>query len=75
LRFTGHARDRQQALGDGVVDEPRQLLDRHVVGGDREEGDRVGRLSRLDHLRFEDAVRQFAPHLVDRVLHLVDRLD
>ena len=28
----GHAVDRQQPLGDRVVDEPAQLLDRHVVG-------------------------------------------
>jgi hypothetical protein len=60
-------------IGHGVVDEPRQLFDRHVVGRDREIGDRLRRCFGLEHLRFENAFGQFAAHPVDRVLHFVDR--
>jgi hypothetical protein len=60
----------RKALGNGIVDEPRKLLDRHVVGRHREIGDRIGRGFRLEHLRLQNAVGQFAAHLVHRVLHL-----
>ena len=30
----GHARNREQALGNGIVDKPRQLFERHVVRRD-----------------------------------------
>ena len=69
-----HAGHVEQPLGHRVIDEPRELLDRHVVSLDRPIGDRVGRSLGLDHLRLKNAVRQFAARLVNRVLDLVDRL-
>ena len=72
-RNRGHAGNGQQSLGDAVVDEPRQLLHRHVIGADREIADRIGRCLGLEHLRLENAIGQFAARLIDRVLHLGDR--
>src|SRR5690606_15929500 len=67
----GHALDRQQPFGDGIVDEPAQLLHRHVIGRNREIADRPTAAD-LDfrYARFEDAVGQVAANLVDRVLDL-----
>jgi hypothetical protein len=46
--------DRQQAARDRVVDEPAELLHRHVVGGDREVADRaVAADLVLGHARLE----------------------
>ena len=68
-----HAGDREKTLAHRVVDEPRELLDGHVVGGDGKVGNGVGRGLCLDHLRFEDAFGQIPTHLIDRVLDLVHR--
>ena len=61
-------------LATVIVDEPAQLLDRHVRRADREIGDRVARGGFLLDEGLEDAVGKLAADLVDRVLHLVDRL-
>ncbi len=65
------ARHRQQRLCYGIVDEPAQFLDRHVIGGHAKVDDRLGTRLLLGNARFEDAVGQFATDLVDRTLHLV----
>ena len=69
----GHARDRQQPLCHSVVDIPRQLFHRHVIGRNREIGDRLRRSLGLEHLGFKNAFRQFTTHAVHRVLHFIDR--
>src|SRR5690606_14613626 len=70
----GHAGDRQQATRDGVVDEPAELLHRHVVGLHRKEADRPARDFFLGDPRLEDSVGEIAADLVDRVLDGVDGL-
>ena len=64
--------DRQQAARHHIVDKPRQLLRRHVIGGNLEIGDRVRRGIDLEHPRLDNTIGQFAADLVNGVLHLVD---
>jgi len=70
LRDAGHL---QQPLGDGVVDEPGQLLLRERARADRVEDHRaaVG-IDALDR-GFLDALGQQHPHLGDRIAHVGDR--
>ncbi len=68
-----HAFNREQSTGDGVVDKPAELLQRHVAGFDREIGDRVTGCCDLENLRFQNAVGQIAADLVDRVFDFADR--
>ena len=69
----GDALDRQQRLGDVVVDEPRQVGVVHArrCHGVREQRRAGG--SRLRHARLRHAVRQVGARLVDGVAHLVER--
>src|SRR5205814_467771 len=70
LRDAGHL---QQPLGDGVVDEPGQLLLRERARADRVEDHRaaVG-IDALDR-GFLDTLGQQHPHLGDRIAHVRDR--
>jgi hypothetical protein len=61
-----------QAARHGIIDEPRQLLDRHVVGRNREIGDRLDESLELVDLRLENTLGQFATDAIDCVLDLVD---
>jgi hypothetical protein len=63
-------RNRQQALGDGVVDEPAELLGSLSGGGDRVIGDRVPVRILALHQRLHDAERQIAPHLRHGIAHV-----
>ncbi|PAV92970.1 hypothetical protein WR25_03938 [Diploscapter pachys] len=69
----GHAGHRQQFLGDGVVDVPAKLFDRHVAGDRRIAGEIVVRRVRAEDLRFQDAFGQVAADLRDLVARVVDR--
>ena len=68
----GHPVNRQQALGDRVVDEPAELLDGHVVSLDRKKCDWATYGIDFRHLRFEDAFRQRPADLINRIFHFVD---
>ncbi len=70
LRDTGN---RQQPLGDVVVDEPGQFGRRHRCGRHRVVRD--GAAIDVDPLndRFQDALRQIVAHLGDRVAHIRHR--
>ena len=70
----GHAFDAEQLLGDRIVDEPAEALDRHVVGFDRIDGEETARDLFLGHTRLEDTVGQRSAHRVDRILHLGHRI-
>ena len=70
----GHALDGEQPLGDRVVDEPAQLLDRHVVGLDGVDRQEAAGNLLLLHARFEDPVGQAAPDGVDRIRDLDRRV-
>src|SRR5690606_36525803 len=52
----GHPLDREQALGHRIVDKPAQLLDRHVVGFDREDTEETPGDVYLGHLWLDDPV-------------------
>ena len=69
----GHAADRQQPLGDGVVHIPGQFLQRHVGRFGAEIGDRAAVDIDAGNLRLQNAIGQVAADLVHRVLHIVDR--
>src|SRR5690606_9921229 len=70
-----HALDREQPPRYFIVDEPAQLLHRHVVGLDREIADRAAAADfDLADARLEDSIGQVAAHLIDGVLDVVDRL-
>src|SRR5690606_13714039 len=70
-----HALDREQPPRYFIVDEPAQLLHRHVVGLDREITDRAAAADfDLADARLEDSIGQVAAHLIDGVLDVVDRL-
>jgi hypothetical protein len=62
--------DREQALGDVVVDEPGELLQRHVAGLDREDRELLPEIEPVD-LRLQNAFREIAANLRDRVAHIV----
>ena len=66
-----HARDRQQLFSHGIVDEPRQLLERHVGRLDREIGDRTAGDIDTDHLRLENPVGQIAANLRNRLIDVI----
>src|SRR3546814_364220 len=66
-----HPRNRQQFLGDIIVDEPRQLFERHVRRFDREIGDRTTRDIDAHHLRLENPVGQVAADLLHRLVDVV----
>ncbi|MNI00405.1 hypothetical protein D3C73_532030 [compost metagenome] len=63
-----------KVAGDRVVDEPGQLLQRHVGRGDGEGLDRLSFDIDLGDDRFLDAGRQVAADLVDLVLGVLHRL-
>ena len=71
----GHAVDREQPFGHRIVDEPAELFQRHVIGLHRKNAQRAaaGHVH-LGHPRLDDAIRQLAANLVDRVADLVHRL-
>ena len=72
-RDGGDALDAEQALGDGIVDVPAELLERHVGGLGADVGDRLVLGVDARDLRLEDAFGQVAADLRDRVADVVDR--
>ncbi len=74
LHFS-HARYLQQPLGHRIVDEPAQLLKRHVIRFNRSITDRLTHHVDLADLGFKNAVGQTAAHRINRGFHLVDRFD
>ncbi len=69
-----HAFDAQQALRHGIVDKPRQLLERHVRRLDRIIADWLAGDLDLRYPRFKNPVGKLAARLVDRVLNLGKRV-
>ena len=67
-----HAADRQQPLGDRIIDIPGQFLQRHVGRFGAEIGDRPAVDIDTGDLRLQNAVGQIAADLVNRILHVVD---
>ncbi len=63
-----------QCTGDRVIDKPRQLFHRHVGGRDRKGHDRLALDVDTADDRLVDICRQIAADLVDRVLHILNRL-
>ncbi len=69
----GNAFLAQQALGDGVVDIPAELLERHVGRLRADVSERLVLGVDARDLRLEDSFRQVAADLRDRVADVVDR--
>ena len=71
-RHSGDSGYSQQPLRDGIVDEPAQLLERHVVGANHKAPERAAPVLTTD-IGFEDALGQVAANLRHRIAHVVDR--
>ena len=63
----GHAFDRQKPLGDDIVDEPAQLLNRHIVSFDGVNAKETARNIDLANARLQNAVGQISSDAVDCV--------
>ena len=83
MNFTGqstdashatHTIDRQQLLGDGIVDEPGDCLLVALVRGDREGQQRPPRGGTARYRGIAKIGGQFGPHPADGVAHIVDGL-
>ncbi len=62
--------NRQQSLGDRIVDEPRQLLLAHSGGADRVIDDRTPVDVDSFDLRLQDSLWQFGTHACDSIAHV-----
>ena len=70
--YFSHAFNRKEPFRNRVIDEPAQLLNRHVIGFDRIDTEKSARNVHPADPGFQNAIRQCTAHRVDRVLHISD---